>query len=119
MQALPSIFSNFHDRVEEILRTHLNPSGLIVRGGHFRVLPPSVRQLADRAEATEDFARFASTLIPTLKNPSRTVSEALRRSGFYHGILADKPTEALWYTIEPYLAPRDADIRELLLLDGC
>src|SRR6266511_4791466 len=119
MNVPPQAFREFRKYVDRLLGRRLNSSAIKDLRSHLRVLPPSVRHLANQAENSKAFHTFAMALLPSKASPSHAVSGLLRRSGFYHGILARRSTTKLWSTIRPYVAQRTVQLREFLLLDGC
>jgi Apea-like HEPN len=83
------------------------------------VLPPSVRDLAQRAEATPEFASLAADLFPTKHSPGHYASEVLKRTGFYNAALDSRFKAPRWNLISRRTVPHLAKVRTMLLLDLC
>jgi hypothetical protein len=102
--------------------------------GQVHQLAPSAPQLAREAERSPEFIQLLSHLFdigPVEDWESRTewvqeissrhpeLSELLRRSGYYHAILANEPTRRYWEQVADRIPWTDREIRYLRLLDGC
>src|SRR5437016_8435803 len=119
MDTLPQTFKEFRKHVDQLLNRHMNPGAIANRRSHLRVLAPSARHLANEAENSKVFQTLAKTMLASKTSPIRAASALLRRGGFYHGVLARRSTDRLWCAIKPYIVPRNVQLRELVLLDGC
>ncbi len=120
MSSSRELFFKFHAYASQVLDKHLNPAALRERGGSFKVVPPSVRQLAEQCEHSEAFVSFVSAALPSKGGPQVwAVSEIVRRCGFYHDLLAGRDPDNMWERIAKRLVPRTVQMRTLHLLDGC
>jgi len=120
MSSPRELFFKFHAHAIQVLDKHLNPAALRERGGSFKIVPPSARQLAEQCERSEAFASFARAALPSKGGPKVwAVSEVVRRCGFYHDLLAERDPDNMWERIAKRLVLQTVQTRTLLLLDGC
>ncbi len=120
----PASFSKFFKTTKELIEEPLRTSKRST--GRLALIPPTPKQLAERAENTPQFQGVVNDLI-RLEDAERyrasalrdSASELLRRSGYYHGALEDHSEGELWERISVYRRPRKAQKSTLMLLDGC
>ena len=115
----PPTFTHFYEAVKRLIEPRSGAA--LDRQGKLAALPPSPNELARRAEDTREFGEVVPDLIASTEfGPERDLaSELLKRSGFYHCILAAVSEAELWSRLYGHTKPRTAQINTLLLLDGC
>ncbi len=122
-QKPPASFSNFLDATKRLIEGPLHTN--LRRGGRLVVIPLTPKQLAEKAENTPEFQGVGNDLIQLKDAETYSAflrdfaSELLRRSGYYHGALADHSEGELWGRVCAYIRPRKTEISTLMLLDGC
>lgn len=83
------------------------------------LLPRALASRCQRLETSEEFAALQRSLHASDRTSTWWLTELLRRSRFYHGVLAGEPDEFLWHRIEGRLGKHDCEGYLMLLLDGC
>lgn len=114
MPPAPKAFSEYASVVR-----HLAIGGQANRARKVAVLPAAIQHVAQKAEATPEFARVATALLPGRNSPNYHASEILRRSGFYNATLASQARNPRWNVISRRIIPHKVRIRTMLLLDVC
>lgn len=114
MPPAPKAFSEYASVVR-----HLAIGGQANRARRVVVLPTAIQHVARTAEATPEFSRVATALLPSRSSPNYHASEILRRSGFYHAALADSAKAPRWNVISRRVVPHKTRTVTMLLLDVC
>jgi hypothetical protein len=100
----------YHERLKQILR---GDGPLASDPPHLYQLPPSVHELARQSEESKEFLRLLLDLFELRRfekdkirgffqaadNRSRLLNDALRRSGYYHAVIAGEPPEEYFQRI--------------------
>jgi hypothetical protein len=126
--AIPEAFLRLH----RILRERVK--GQATQKGRLRILPQRAAQLAQFAEARPEFLQAIPDLFGLgspqdylsqdiwenhVKFAARIVPRLLQRSGFYHGVISNKPPQPYYKAIIEQIAPAYRPGTTLYLLDGC
>ncbi len=114
MSRAPQALANYASLIRQIaFNRQAQPSRNIA------VIPPTIRRIAEDAEATPQFAAAAAALFPGKNSPNYHASEILRRSGFYNAILDGAGGTPSWNVISRRIIPHKVKITTMLLLDLC
>ncbi|MGH7781948.1 MAG: hypothetical protein ACREQR_19185 [Candidatus Binataceae bacterium] len=119
MKLIPDSFPIFHKRVREIA---MGPDAKSAADRILHRLAPSVHQLARLAEDTPEFEQLVTELFGVTQAESlesETLADLIRRSGYYHSVLAGESPELYWQKIVDRLPFREREVRRLRLLEGC
>jgi hypothetical protein len=108
-------FRALHERTRRILAVSTEGASETTDSNRkLMVIRPSVQQLARTVEATDEFPKLAKALFKyalpvedmtdkerrqALAKGVRAVRELMRRSGYYHAVLAGEPPEPYWNRI--------------------
>jgi hypothetical protein len=114
MPPAPKAFSEYASVVR-----HLAIGGQANRARRVAVLPAAIQHVAQKAEATPEFSRVATALLPGRNSPNYHASEILGRSGFYNATLASRARNPRWNVISRRIIPHEVRTRTMLLLDVC
>lgn len=114
MPPAPKVFSEYASVVR-----HLAMGGQANRARRVAVLPTAIQHVAQKAEATPEFSRVATALLPGRNSPNYHASEILRRSGFYNATLTSRARNPRWNVISRRIIPHKVAVTSMLLLDLC
>lgn len=119
-------------RLDKLVRQYMRQSSYASRGRTLltRAFPPLPSKAETQIHNAEEFDDLARQLFPTsstdrLQRIFRSglvrgrLADALRRSGYYHGVLSGVPAEEFWPSIREDVSRGVRHFRRLLLLEGC